>query len=1251
MRFGKDDNFSKKRNYLLLSAAWLLTIAFVINHYWSNTSTLKSVRNAVQKNIQQQQQRIDKTLADTSLLNAIINRKYSSSEIQSLEGSDFFLFAYPDNVYSPVFWSTQKAMPDSEIIQSKEQDGFRKLANGWFVFSKKKYAAPSGNFIFVALIPIKWEYYVQNNYLQDHFEGIRNATAYYEISVSGGLPVESPSGNTYFHLIKKANVSVASGNSFALVIGLIALVIVLYVIHLQVNQVAEQKGALKGALALLISLLLLRLVIYLLNPYNYASLELFNPSVYGNNFLMGSLGDLFINSLLWVWIILFIRSKWKDNLPEFIRKKTKWSHVFTFAIALFMCVATFITGSIINSLIADPQVSFDVINFFSLTIYSVIGFLVLSCMATAYFFLIQLLASSFRQLCPPRYYRFLHLTIAGLLLLTIDQSGLVAYRLSLLLWLILFLAILEIKLLRLQSSLLGSSRFIFWVMYFSLSITAVIVVQNHEKELDARKKFAENISNKIDPTGPIVMNIIRTGFGSEYLSNMFYRFKDPTQSLLIKDSLIRESFATYLNKYNTEIFTFDSSGNPLNNLRNTTFNDLNTIIQTQGHPTSISGLYYYDVSFSNFNYISRTQINDSNGVKEGYIFIVSQPKRFKSETLYPELFSRGNPNAIESSSQYAYAIYANGKLTGSYNDYPFSTHINPKFFAHNGFKSIHKNGYDELWYQPQPGKAIVITKQDRILLESITLFAYLFCSFLFITIFFNLVARLIRSRQTASIEKPFWQLSLRNQVHGTIIMISSLSFIIIGVSTILFFINRYHDNNREFLSRTIHVMENELHDVLDSATSRTIANENIDQVPEEKIKRLINNVSNIHAVDINLYDLNGNLKASSLPLPYDKGIISPRMDPDAWYHMSILQDAQYFKEQKIGTLQYLNNYLAVRDEYGKEYAYLNIPLFESQKKLHDEISNFLVAIINLNAFIFIIAGIIALFITNRITRPLSFISNKMKDISLQTGNEEIVWNRRDEIGELVKEYNKMVRQLEVSARKLAQTEREDAWREMARQVAHEIKNPLTPMKLNLQYLEMAIEKNSPGIRNIADHVAKIILEQIEHLSQIASDFSQFANISTTRVQDFDLNDVLQNVISLYATNEKIDIHALLSGTLTITADKTQINRLFTNLLQNAVQSVPEGRKIIINLKSGIEEGNALVSIKDNGTGIPVAMQSKIFTPNFTTKSSGTGLGLAISKGIVQRVNGDIWFETLENEWTVFYVSIPLKGKTLPQQEG
>lgn len=415
-----------------------------------------------------------------------------------------------------------------------------------------------------------------------------------------------------------------------------------------------------------------------------------------------------------------------------------------------------------------------------------------------------------------------------------------------------------------------------------------------------------------------------------------------------------------------------------------------------------------------------------------------------------------------------------------------------------------------------------------------------------------------------------------------------------------------------------------------------------DEAYREKLVKTIDRISEIHAVDVNLYDLEGNLKVSSLPLPYNKGIISTKMDPLAFFHLNKRKEVQYFKEEKIGKLNFVSNYVPVIDRTGREYAYLNIPYFTSESKLQEEIANFLVTIINLNAFIFLIAGIVALFITNRITRSFSFISEKMKAVNLGQMNEAINWKRDDEIGELVNEYNKMVGKLDESAKALAKSEREGAWREMARQVAHEIKNPLTPMKLSLQYLQKSISNNSDNVKELTASVAQTLVEQIDHLNHIAGEFSQFANIGNPYNEVFDLNEVISMVARLHSIDDRVQLSwNPLPQPVFIHADRTHINRLFTNLIQNAVQAVPEENTIHISIDEEIRVNKVLIKVKDNGIGITEELQAKIFTPNFTTKTSGTGLGLAMCKGIVEQARGNIWFETKAGEGTAFFVELPL----------
>jgi two-component system nitrogen regulation sensor histidine kinase NtrY len=410
---------------------------------------------------------------------------------------------------------------------------------------------------------------------------------------------------------------------------------------------------------------------------------------------------------------------------------------------------------------------------------------------------------------------------------------------------------------------------------------------------------------------------------------------------------------------------------------------------------------------------------------------------------------------------------------------------------------------------------------------------------------------------------------------------------------------------------------------------------------------MIEDVAQVHGTDINLYDLDGNLEVSSNLFVYNKGILSKEMHPLAFYNLHQLNSIQFTNSEQAGGVRYISIYCPLRDANGNAYAYLNIPSFTTQDELKEEISNFLVTIINLNAFIFLIAGTIALFLTNRITASFILISEKMREVNLGKTNEEIEWHRNDEIGGLVKEYNKMVKKLEESASALAKSEREGAWREMARQVAHEIKNPLTPMKLSIQYLQKAIDNNSVNVKEMAANVAKTLVEQIDHLSKIASDFSQFANIGNPRNEVFDLHEMLYSLTSLYETTENLLFKWVPAHEkIMVFADKTQLNRLFTNLLQNAVEACYSKDKRVVSVSEELREESIVIKVTDNGEGIPLEMQSKIFTPNFTTKSSGTGLGLAMSRTIVEQAKGKIWFETVEGEGATFFVELPILRATL-----
>ncbi len=1234
-----------RNSYLLIIAALLIIVSSVIDNYWAGNSSVNAVRKKIESYVQEQEQDFTALIGDTTLMQKINDNRFEEHDLQQLTQKKYFVFRYFVNdigLHQLVFWNTQAVLPDEEILNSKAVNGFVKLDNGFYVWQKQN----TTRSITIALIPVKWDYFVTNTYLENTFTTGKEIEREYDISVNATkTPVKSISGNDLFYLTERSGYVVPKNNMVAVWFRLLAAIFVLLFIHLLATGMAKKQGLTRAGLFLILVIVTLRLLSYYFPvPLNFRQFELFDPAIYGSNFVLRSLGDLLINSLLFTWFTLFIHNQMHEKNIHFTGIKPVFRWIILAVVSILLLVATFISGQIVRSMVADSQISFDVINFFTLNIYSVVGFVVLCCIAIGYYLLSKILIGIVQPLFPSNFTGlYLAVALGGLIYLTVQLniSG-AGFELMILGWLIVYIFLLNQDYLTLFVKKINSTRLIFWLFFFSLTITGIIVLENGKKELRNREHYAETLSTKADPSSETLLNTLLTDFRNEFLAENFYRFYNDSTNQFFKDSLVNGNFSGYTNNYETRIFTFDKKEDPLFNSNSASYNELNTVLNTLAKPTNIPDLFYYDESYDRFSYISRKTVANYDGDTLGYVFVLANPKKYKTDALNLELFSKGKSNAIENSAVYAFAVYNKLQLVNSHNDYAFATRLTTQQVPKDEFVIYKKKGYDELWFKAGPQKVVIIAKENNIFIEAITLFSYLFCAFLLVTGLFWLLNISVRARFKKERFRHYWQLSLRNQIHGTVIFISVLSFLVIGIATILFFINRYENSNREKLSRVINVMENEVRISLSELSIFDDVAKVNEETYRENLEKMIEKISEIHAVDVNLYDLDGNLKVSSLPLPYSKGIISKKMDPVAYYHLNRKKEVQFFKEEKIGKLNFISNYVPVIDANGREYAYLNIPYFTSQSKLQEEIANFLVTIINLNAFIFLIAGIVALFITNRITRSFSFISEKMKAVNLGQLNEAINWERDDEIGELVKEYNKMVGKLDESAVALAKSEREGAWREMARQVAHEIKNPLTPMKLSLQYLQKSIKSKSDNIEELTANVAKTLVEQIDHLNHIAGEFSQFANIGNPKYEVIDINEVIKLVIQLHAVDEKTNItwHPA-SKTLMLYADKTHLNRLFTNLILNAMQAIPADRNVRIQIDEEVKDDKVLIRLKDNGNGIPDEMRAKIFTPNFTTKTSGTGLGLAMSKGIVEQMKGRIWFETETGVGTTFFIELPL----------
>lgn len=324
----------------------------------------------------------------------------------------------------------------------------------------------------------------------------------------------------------------------------------------------------------------------------------------------------------------------------------------------------------------------------------------------------------------------------------------------------------------------------------------------------------------------------------------------------------------------------------------------------------------------------------------------------------------------------------------------------------------------------------------------------------------------------------------------------------------------------------------------------------------------------------------------------------------------------------------------------------NIRYFYSPVRLNEEIqvkiSDLLATFLSIYAVLFILSVVIAIGLSNSITNPIDILGQKLKGLKLSRKNETLEWQNEDEIGTLISIYNEMINKLGDNARLMAKIERDSAWKEMAQQVAHEIKNPLTPLKLNIQYLESKVGSNPDVASQLIAQLAPSLIEQIDNLSQIASEFSNFAQLPDARNEKLNLNDIVKKVHDFFRKREDMIFKLTLPiNDVLVFADKNHMVRILNNVIKNAIQAIPEDRPGQISIDLYRQESNAVIRVSDNGTGIAENMREKVFSPNFTTKSSGTGLGLAIAINMLESFGGRIYFETEENVGSDFYIEVPL----------
>lgn len=1239
-----------RHGYLAIVAAWLYTISFVITNYVSFSSSPASVKKNLETYIASREKDIDEIITDEAALTGILadgSNKYKTA----LTKKDYGLFTYVINdIGNPVqlYWNSNAMSVLAKDLKKPDGSYPVQYQNGLFELVKQTREYKGSTYIVAALIPLHWEYFVQNAYLQNSFAGYPSFERFYEIDPSEtGMPVANSDNKVLYHFVQKKNVDIDRPDGWSIALRVFAIVLFFIFINAVSTDLAKERGFFWGFGFLFSGMIISRVLSYYSPfPFNFRSYGLFDPGVYATSDLHRSLGDLLINVVFFYWLVIFTKFNNLELWDKPYKEKKNWMHVLTMVCICAIPVVTFSYADIIKSLVVDSQISFDVTNIFSLTSYTLICFLLLCFMILSFYHLVTLLLLPAYKLSYSFFNRISLITASGLVFVTINPQGWpIDVRILILIWIMLFSLLCMLRRNDHTVAMIKSPFFLFWVIFFSAFITILVTGQYRDKEFLLRKNLAERLALKTDQLGENLMNFSTANLPAAFTKENFERLSSENFNRHFKDSLLKDNFSGYLNKYDTRIYTFNKNFAPLFNDDRESFYVLRSIVKNRGIPTGVDDLYYYESMRERFLYIYSRAVTDPAQDTLGYLFIVLKPKLYRSESLFPELFKQGNDFSTEG---YSYALYSKQKLIANFNSYTFSDTLMSGQLPKFEFELRKFRDNDELWYNAGNAKTVVVIKKNNRFAESLTFFSYLFTTFILVVILFQVGIILFAAKFRWRNIKNVFNFNIRTQILAIIIFISLFSFLVIGATTISFFIKRYYNNNQEKLAKNIQVISSEVEARIKTQLTFDDQSEMTDLVSNGDLERKIVEISEEHNADVNIYDESGTLRESTQRLIYSKQILSTKMQPDAYYNLRYARKLQYLQNERVGNTTYLSAYTPIREENGDVIAYLNIPYLNAEKELNQEISNFLVTLIDLNALIFLLAGAIALLVTNRITSSFTLISNRMKEINLGKMNEEIEWKSTDEIGVLVKEYNKMVHKLEESAHALAQSEREDAWREMARQVAHEIKNPLTPMKLSIQYMQRAIDSNAPNVKELSSRVANTLIEQIEQLSKIAGDFSQFANIaSNLHIERLNINDVLQSVITLYKTDSSISLlWDKQSEEYVVEADRVQLSRLFTNLIKNAIEASAGNNPIRILIGEYRKDNKVVIYVKDYGTGIQAHMQQKIFEPNFTTKSSGTGLGLAICKAIAETAKGQIWFETTENIGTTFFVALPLVNQSL-----
>ena len=1200
----------------------LLGVGLIVDVVQSVSPNINRAKSILESKIHKLEKSANTIISNPILYKSNFNYDATKKFIDEQDASNKMLFyVYKDGVLK--FWSSNSFIPENIDKLNENKIFFLKEANGFYDVIHQ--ASKDDRINVYAFIPIYHQFNINNKFLNNGF--VFNHPFLKRIIISSKEVKKTTSvndrNNHYLFSIRIADNAKFVYNPYIILIEFLGLICLFWALYQIIKRLYLQQ---KNKIAFALIIIVIVVAEILLNQLDVLSITqsslLFSSSLFASNILGKTLGTLLIRTFLLAWSLSYLKYV---PIKNEVQKYRDW-------LIVFPVVLYFLIIYIIQSVIQNSVISFDFYLVNSLDKYTFISLLIFGLLFSSLLFLLKWI---FDRKISKTYFAiciFTSLICIGLGFWLKELHDFY-YVLFLFLWILTFIIFFNYeKILYAQNT---KYRFLSNLILVSLIafLTSIIIIHNTtQKEIDKRKYRMEELISERDAGEEYNLTEAEKQIKNDAFIKAY--FKNPyLYTIDVENRITNKYFKRFLKRYNINAYTFDKDGLPLTGTVQKEFSKLNSYRFYKKAKSISPNFQYLSIKENGEKYIGYFPLQEDT-TNLGYLFIEFIPKIFSSYSAYPELLINQKNYYDEEFENFSYGIYDNNNLIKQKGDYEYKLKFDYKQKNNNDFNVYKTANYTHLVYFGKE-KQVVLSEKNRPALSTFSVFSYMVIFFLFFFILIDWIGFSDRFWSENAVKDFFSGNTLQKQIQNAMIALVLFSLAVIGIVTLVYFqyqYNIYH--NSRLLKKVNAVMKNVSQYYVDDYA---LYGENtFDKVIQQRVKTL----STIHALDINVYNTKGDLVQSSQPEIFKRNLVSKKIDENAYHNLFIKSKSKYVHDESIGKLEFLSAYQPFRSN-GKVLGYFNFPYYGKQKSFREDISYFLVALVNVYVLFLIAAALLAVFLSRSITNSLTLISDNIRNVQFGKKNQEIKWKNDDEIGLLVKQYNLMLAELEKSAELLGKSEREGAWREMAKQVAHEIKNPLTPMKLSIQHLQRALNDNAEDVKELTQKISVRLIEQIDNLSNIATAFSDFAKMPQGNFNKINIEPILNSAVELFRESENVSINLNYSPKeYFVTGDKEQLMRVFINIIKNSTQAIPEKINGIIDINIEEKMDNFIISFKDNGVGIPVEKREHIFEPNFTTKNSGTGLGLAISKNIIERMNGKIWFDSVVDEYSIFYVELP-----------